>query len=204
MQHVFSNWLGRLCYPTVFNDDDSIVISHHNQHFEVFSNCIPYTIILTTFSVASHWPIIKTAEYLQFTLQHSCTSKIFEKRCSLVNTRLQKVDMSSLWPSLSLVIQVHGDSKHQAEPINQSFVSAINAATSYKPLVDPLRLARLYNHMQSGLTLPPDCLQSCMLTCISNIMVFTTIIVTKSVQYQLPRQHVTTKKFARTSNWQTH
>ncbi len=25
--------LGRLCHPEVFNDDDSIVISHHNQYF---------------------------------------------------------------------------------------------------------------------------------------------------------------------------
>ncbi len=48
---------------------------------------------------------------------------------------------------LSLVIQVRGDSKHQAQPINQSFVAAINAATSYKPIVDPSRLARLYNHI---------------------------------------------------------
>ncbi len=57
----------------------------------------------------------------------------------------------------SLVIQVCGDSKHQAQPINQSLVAAINAATSYKPIVNPLRQARLYNHIQSGLTLPPDC-----------------------------------------------
>jgi hypothetical protein len=42
----------------------------------------------------------------------------------------------------------------------QSFVAAINAATSYKPIVDPLRLARLYNHIQSGLTLLPDCFLS--------------------------------------------
>ncbi len=32
---------------------------------------------------------------------------------------------------LSSGIQVRGDSKHQAQPINQSFVAAINAATSY-------------------------------------------------------------------------
>ncbi len=38
---------------------------------------------------------------------------------------------------LSSVIQVHGDSKHQAPPMNQSFVAAINATTSYKPLVCP-------------------------------------------------------------------
>jgi hypothetical protein len=43
----------------VFNNDDSINISHHNQHFEVLSNCIPYTIILATFFVAPPWPIIK-------------------------------------------------------------------------------------------------------------------------------------------------
>jgi hypothetical protein len=43
----------------VFNDDDSIVISHHNQHFEVLSNCIPYIITQVTFSVAPPWPIIK-------------------------------------------------------------------------------------------------------------------------------------------------
>jgi hypothetical protein len=78
--------------------------------------------------------------------------------------------------------------------MNQSFVAAINAATSYKPIVDPLRLARLYNHIQSGLTLPPDCFLLCMLACISIIMVLTMIIITKRVQYWLSRQHVTTKK----------
>ncbi len=95
---------------------------------------------------------------------------------------------------LSSVIQVHGDSKHQAQPMNQSFVAAINATTSYKPIVDPLRLARLYNHTQSGLTLPTDCFLLHVLTCTSIIMVFTTIILTKSVQYWLSRQHVTAKK----------
>jgi hypothetical protein len=81
--------------------------------------------------------------------------------------------------------------------MDQSFVAAIYAATFYKPLVDPLQLAlaRLYNHIQSGLTLPPDCLLSCILACTSIIMVFTTIIITKRVQYQLSRQHVTAKKF---------
>jgi hypothetical protein len=81
---------------------------------------------------------------------------------------LPKDDLWSIHPSrrltchhydhqLSLVIQVHGDSKHQAQPMNQSFVAAtFNAATSYKPLANPLRLARLYNHIQSGLTLLPD------------------------------------------------
>jgi hypothetical protein len=88
---------------------------------------------------------------------------------------------------LSSVIQVHGDSKHQAQPMNQSFVAAINTATSYKPIVDPFRLERLYNHIQSGLTLPPYCLLTCMLACISIIMIFTTIILTKSVQYRLSR-----------------
>jgi hypothetical protein len=88
---------------------------------------------------------------------------------------------------------VHGDSKHQAQPINQSFVAAINAATFYKPLVDPLRLARLYNYIQSGLTLPPDCLLTHVLACISIIMVFTTIIVTRSVQYRLSVPHFTKK-----------
>jgi hypothetical protein len=93
---------------------------------------------------------------------------------------------------LALGIQVRGDCKHQAQPINQSFVAAINAATSYKPIVNPLRLARLYNHIQSGLTLPPYCLLSRMLVCISIIMISTTIILTKSVQNQLSRQEVTT------------
>ncbi len=97
---------------------------------------------------------------------------------------------------LSLVIQVHGDSKHQAQPMNQSFVAAINAATSYKPIINPLQLARLYNHIQSGLTLPPDCFLSCMLACISIIMVFMTIIITKNMQYRLSRQHVTTKELS--------
>ncbi len=106
---------------------------------------------------------------------------------------LQKDDLWSIHASrrltchhydhqLLLVIQVRGDSKHQAQPMNQSFVAAINAATSYKPIVDPLRLARLYNHIQSGLTLPPDCFLSRMLACISIIMVFTMIIITKSMQ----------------------
>ncbi len=88
---------------------------------------------------------------------------------------------------------MRGDSKHQAQPMNQSFVAATNAATSYKPLVDPLRLAKLYNYIQSGLTLPPDCLLSRMLACISIIMVFTTIIITQSVQYRLSVPHVTKK-----------
>ncbi len=77
--------------------------------------------------------------------------------------------------------------------MNQSFVAAINAATSYKPIVNPFWLARLYNHIQSGLTLPTDCLLSCMLAYISIIMVFTTIIINKSMQYWLSRWHVTTK-----------
>jgi hypothetical protein len=94
---------------------------------------------------------------------------------------------------LSLVIQVHGDSNHQAQPMNHSYVAAINATTSYKPIVNPFRLARFYNHIQSGLTLPPDCLLTHMLACISIIMIFATIILTKSMQYQLSRQHVTTK-----------
>jgi hypothetical protein len=92
---------------------------------------------------------------------------------------------------LSLVIQVGGDSKHQAQPMNQSFVAAINAATSYKPIVNPLRLARLYNDIQSGLTLPLDYFLSCILACISIIIVFTKIMITKRAQYQLSRQHVT-------------
>jgi hypothetical protein len=78
-QHVCSDLLGRLCHPMVFNDDDSVVISHHNHHFEVLSIYIPYLIILATFSVAPPWPIIKRAEYLKYTLQHPCTSKIITK-----------------------------------------------------------------------------------------------------------------------------
>ncbi len=117
---------------------------------------------------------------------------------------LQKDDLWSIHASrrltwnhydhqLSTVIQVRGDNKHQAQPMNQSFVAAINAATSYKPIVNPLRLARLYNNIQSGLTLQLDCFLSHMLACRSIIVVFTTIIITKSMQYQLSRQHVTTK-----------
>jgi hypothetical protein len=109
---------------------------------------------------------------------------------------LQKYDLWSIDASrrltchhyghqLSLVIQVHGDSKHQAQPMNQSFVTANNAATSYKPIVHPFRLARLYNHIQSGLTFPLDCLLSRMVACISIIIIFTTIILTKSMQYIL-------------------
>jgi hypothetical protein len=56
------------CHPTVYNDDDSIITSHHNQHFEILSICIPYRIILAMFSVAPPWPIIKRAEYLKYTL----------------------------------------------------------------------------------------------------------------------------------------
>jgi hypothetical protein len=91
---------------------------------------------------------------------------------------LQKGDLWSIHTSrrltchhydhqLSLVIQVRGESKHQAQPINQSFVAAINAATSYKPIANPFWLARLYNHIQSGLTFLPDCLLTRMLACIS-------------------------------------
>ncbi len=116
---------------------------------------------------------------------------------------LQKDDLWSIHASrrltchhyhhqLSSIIQVRGDSKHQAQPMNQSFVAAINATTSYKPIVNPFRLARLYNHNQSGLTLPPDCLLTCMLACKSIMMIFTTIILTKSMQYWLSRRHVTT------------
>jgi hypothetical protein len=72
--------VGRLCHPMVYNDGESIDTSHHKQHFEILTKCIPYTIILASFSVAPPWPIIKRAEYLQYTLQHSCTSKIFAKR----------------------------------------------------------------------------------------------------------------------------
>ncbi len=117
---------------------------------------------------------------------------------------LQKDDLWSIHASrrlpchhydhqLSSGIQVCGDSKHQAQPMNQSFVAAINAATSYKPIVNPFRLGILYKHIQSDLTLPPDCFLSQMLACISIIMIFTTIIITKSVQYRLSRWHVTTK-----------
>ncbi len=112
---------------------------------------------------------------------------------------------------LSSSIKVRSDSKHRAQPINQSFVAAINTATSYKPIVNPFQLARLYNHIQSSLTLPPDCLLSCMLACISIIMIFTTIILTKSVQYRLSRGHVTnnslpehpTGKHTKTNHYQT-
>ncbi len=77
--------------------------------------------------------------------------------------------------------------------MNQSFVAAINAATSYKPLVNPFWLERLYNHIQSDLILTPDCFLSCMLACISIITIFTTVIITNSMQYWLSRQHVATK-----------
>ncbi len=84
---------------------------------------------------------------------------------------LQKDDLWSIHASrrltchhynhqLSWGVQVRSDSKHWAQPMNQSFVSAINAAISYQPIVDPFRLVRLYNHIQSGLTLQPKCLLS--------------------------------------------
>jgi hypothetical protein len=60
---------------------------------------------------------------------------------------LQKDDLWSIHASrrltchhfnhqLSLGIQVRGDSKHQVQPMNQSFVATNNAAPSYKPIVD--------------------------------------------------------------------
>jgi hypothetical protein len=104
---------------------------------------------------------------------------------------------------LSLVIQVCGDSKHQAQPMNQSFVAAIYAATSYKHIVNPLQLARLYNHIQSGLTLPLDFFLSCMLACISIMMVFTTIIITKRCNIGCP-DNMSQQQNASTPNWQTH
>jgi hypothetical protein len=143
---------------------------------------------------APSWSIIKRAEYLQYTLQHSCTSKIFAKDDLWSIHASRWLTCHHYDHQLSSVMQVCSDSKHQAQPLNQSFVAAINAATSYKPIVDPLQLSRLYNHIQSSLTLPPDCFLSRMLACISIIMVFTTIIITKSVQYRLSRQHVTTTK----------
>jgi hypothetical protein len=156
----------------------------------------------TAYLTLSFWP-----PFLQHLLGPSSKGKsIFN---ILFNTHaparsLQKDDLWSTHASrrltchhydhqVSLVIQVHGDSKHQAQPMNQSFVAAINSAMSYKPIVDPLWLARLYNHIQSGLTLPPDCFLSCMFACTSIIMVFTKIILTKIVQYRLSRQHVTMK-----------
>ncbi len=154
---------------------------------------IPYIIILAMFSVAPPWPIIKRAESLQYTLQHPCASNIITKRWSLVNTRLQKVDLSSLRPSTFIG---HTSAWWQQTPSSTNdseLVAAINAVTFYKPIVDPFQLSRLYNHIQSGLTLPPDCFLSCMLACISTITIFTTVIITKSVQYRLSRQHVTTK-----------
>jgi hypothetical protein len=78
--HNMCDWLERLRHLLVFNDDDSIVVSHRKQHFEVLSNCLPYIIILATFSVAPPWLIIKRAEYLKYTLQQPCTSKIITKR----------------------------------------------------------------------------------------------------------------------------
>jgi hypothetical protein len=59
--------------------------------------------------------------------------------------------------------------------------------------------------------LPPDCFLSCMLACISIIMIFTTIILTKSMQYRLSRRHVTNKnspehltgKHTKTNRYQT-
>ncbi len=143
------------------------------------------------FSVAPPWPIIKRAEYFNILFNTHAPAR-----------SLQKDDLWSIHTSrwlmchrynhqLSLVMQVHGDSKHQAQPMNQSFVAAINATIF---LVNPSWLARLYNHIQSGLTLPLDCLLLCMLACISIIMVFTTIIITKSMQYCLSRQQVTTTK----------
>ena len=190
--HNMCDWLERLRHLLVFNDDDSIVVSHRKQHFEVLSNCLPYIIILATFSVAPPWPIIKRAEYLKYTLQHQCTSKIITKDDLWSIHASRRLTCHHYDHQLSLVIQVHGDSKHQAQPMNQSLVAAINAATSYKPIVDPFWQARSYNHIQSGLTLPLYCLLTCMLACISIIMIFTTIILIKSMQYRLSSRHVMT------------
>ncbi len=132
--------------------------------------------------MAPPWPIIKGQSIFNILFNTHAPARY-----------LQKDDLWSIHASrrstchhynhhLSSVRQVRGNSKHRAQPINQSFVAAINAATFYKPIVDPLWLARLYNHIQSGLTLPPDWFLSRMLACISIIMVFTTIIITKSMQ----------------------
>jgi hypothetical protein len=63
-----------------------------------FQTNIPHTIILVMLLVlvASPWPIVKRAEYIQHTFQHSCSSKIFAKQRSLVNSRQQTVDLSPL------------------------------------------------------------------------------------------------------------
>jgi hypothetical protein len=66
---------------------------------------MPYIIILTTFSVAPPWPIIKREEHLQYTLQLPSTSKIFTEELSLVNTCLQKLTCHHYDHQLSLVIQ---------------------------------------------------------------------------------------------------
>ncbi len=93
------------------------------------------------FFVAPPWPIIKRAEYLEYTLQHPCTSKILQKDDLWSIHASRRLTCHHYNNQLSLVIQVHGDSKHQAQPMNQSFVAAIDVATSYKLIVDPLRLA---------------------------------------------------------------
>jgi hypothetical protein len=80
LHHIYGTFKFREFGAAASNDDKSIVISHHSQHFEVLLICIPYFIILATFSVAPPWPIIKWAEYLKYTLQHPCTSKIITKR----------------------------------------------------------------------------------------------------------------------------
>ncbi len=190
-QHVCSDWLGRLWHQTVFNDDDFTAISHQNQHFEVISNNIPYTVILATISMAPPWPIIKRAEYLQYTLQHSCTTEIFTKRWSLVDTCIQTLNLSSLWPSTN----ISHSSVWWQQRSSSANESELRCSNKHRHILQTsswsITACKIIQLIQSGLTLPPDCLLSHMLACMSIIMVFTTIIVTQSMQYKLSVPHVT-------------
>ena len=86
---------------------------------------------------------------------------------------------------ISTGIQVRGTNQHHAQPLNQQFVSAYNAATSYTPINDPLRLVKLHDHIRSGLTSPPDCIVNRLLVIISITITFLSLITIRGFRYYL-------------------
>ena len=86
---------------------------------------------------------------------------------------------------LSTGIQVRGTNQHHAQPLNQQFVSAYNAATSYTPIHDPFRLVKLHDHIRSGLTSPPDCIVTRLLVITSITITFLSLITIRGFRYYL-------------------
>ena len=86
---------------------------------------------------------------------------------------------------ISTGIQVRGTNQHHAQPLNQQFVSAYNAATSYTQINDPLRLVKLHDHIRSGLTSPPDCIVTRLLVIISITITFLSLITIRGFRYYL-------------------